>query len=701
MALRTSFQPVKYEKQTKPRDISQRTALFLAAAAGLLGLWIRAGIPLIAVPDAIFDDAFFVRTAHYLLAGQWLGPYDKMTLAKGMFYPLFIAGASLLAIPLKIAEHLAYLAASCIAAVVAWRASGRRWLAVVVFAGLALNPVMWHNWMDRVSRETLYSAESLALFALVVLVSFPELRRSQKNIRLGLICGSVWAAFWLTREESILLLPACAIVVGIGGVNFWLLSKRDKGKPDNGARQVSGLHSIVVPMSVSLAVFLLGVGTVAAINWHYYGVFRTNEYRSGEFVRAYGAFTRIQPTEFHRYVPAPADDRQKAYEVSPEAKRLATSLDGQHGHDWAALGCSIHPIPPPCDLQSGWFMWALRDAMAETGHYRSAPETEAYYAAVANEIDSACDSGRIRCSAQRNSFTPPFRWEYVGETVEAAKVIGKLVFDMGGGEVGAVPSPGTANGQADFADLTGERISPPVGGVTQNVSLGRVDGWVAARGDEPTLQVVARTNREVKNMIHTVPAPDVVAVYPDLKASRFALISDCPVMDCDLTIHSSTDSVSVPFYRLLTKGAPIATPNLILFMDVQAGAANTWVSDRRRAFQTRNAHRLGLIYAKSSRPLAVFATIGLLVAIVRFGVRRPSLPMLAIAVGSMVAVASRIFALSYIAATSFTTNFLHYCSPATPFLIVFVITGLYLGCSSLIGSNSVASSHTMNPPANT
>jgi len=688
MMLRTEYiTAVKQPTVVPVRDISHKTALWTATVASLISLWIRSGIPLIAVPDAYHDDAFFARTANYLLAGQWLGPYDKMTLAKGMFYPLFVAAASAASIPVKIAEQLAYLSAAGIVSFVASRASQRRWFGVLMFVGLAFNPVFWHHWLDRVSREGLYTALSFGLFGLIVLISFPELHRNHRSTVLGLSFGLAWAAFWLTREESIWLLPTCIIPIAVGVAYRVISWRKDSGSSPGGRYLIQQLRPVVTPLALGTVAFLFGVGSVAGINWHYYGVFRTNEFRSGGFVRAYGALARIEGGHFRRFVPIPLHARQKAYEVSGAARQLSGSLEVGQAHDWSNYGCAFHPIPPPCDQQA-WIIWALRDAAEQAGHYRSAAETDAFYSAIANDINSACEEGRIQCSAQRDTFTPPFHWEYVGETAQAAKPIAKLIFDMGNGEVGAVPSVGSAQGLAKFADLTDEYVSPPVGGVTADVPLGRVDGWVAARSDVPTLEVIANTKRENKNWIRTVAAPDVVAVHPDLKSVRFTLTSDCPVLDCDLAIHLSTGNVLVPFQKLLTRGAPIDTPNVILFMDVQTATEGQAVSERRRAFQMRIAHRIGTVYAKCTRTLTVLAAIGLLLAIVRFRVAQPSLPLVVLAIGSIAAVASRILLLSYIAATSFKSDFLHYCSPASPFLIVFVVSGLYLGCSSVLNKES-------------
>jgi hypothetical protein len=612
-----------------------------------------------------------------------------MTLAKGMFYPLFIVMAFALSIPLKIAEQLAYLGASSITAFMITRAAGRRWIGLLMFTGLAFNPVLWHHWLARVSRESLYTALSIGLFGLVILISFPELRRTRRNVAIGLSFGVVWAAFWLTREESIWLLPACLVPIALGIGKMFVGWRRRLEHSVERKKLPELLQPILLPLFLGSIVWLLGIGLVASVNWHFYGVFRTNEFRSGGFVRAYGALARIEGSHFRRFVSVPLDARQKAYEVSGAAKELSNSLDGDQVNGWAAYGCWIHPIPAPCDQQA-WFMWALRDAVEGRGHYRSAIESEAFYTRLANEINYACDSGKIRCLPLRETFAPPFRWEYVGETLQSAKRYTGMVLDMGKGEVGVLPSVGSPQGLATFADITDEYISPPVGGTVQDFPLGRVDGWVAARSDTPTLEVISYTKRQVKHSITLSPAPDVAIAHPDLKSVRFTLESDCPAMECDLSIRTSAGLVLVPF-RSLLRGAPIDTPNLVLFIDrATADETASLFSERRRTVQRRIGSLIGKAYARSSRGLSVMATIGMLISVLRFRRWKPSIPLLALAVGSLVAVVSRVMLLAYIDAVSYPPYYLHYCSPASPFLIVFVVSGLYLGYSSISGAKTMA-----------
>src|SRR5262245_33964745 len=97
-------------------------ALLVAAVS----LFLRAGFPVFAIYIAMYDDALFIRLATALRSGDWLGAYDHLTLAKGMFYPLFIAVMSFLHIPLKFAEHAGYLGAAAVLAFAISRAADSR-----------------------------------------------------------------------------------------------------------------------------------------------------------------------------------------------------------------------------------------------------------------------------------------------------------------------------------------------------------------------------------------------------------------------------------------------------------------------------------------------------------------------------------------------------------------------------------------------
>ena len=111
-------------------------ALFVTA----ISCWARLEVP-VPVGLSTYDDILFLRGATSIASGDWLGPFDQVTLAKGAAYPAFIAAMHVLGIPVKIGEQATYaLACATVAASLAV-VTRRVALATAAYVVLALNPV--------------------------------------------------------------------------------------------------------------------------------------------------------------------------------------------------------------------------------------------------------------------------------------------------------------------------------------------------------------------------------------------------------------------------------------------------------------------------------------------------------------------------------------------------------------------------------
>lgn len=358
----------------------------LYAALSAASLWLRSAVPAMALSGATHDDFLFVRQAYFLGAGAWLGPFDNLTLAKGMGYPAFVLAAFLSGLPLKLAEHVVYLAAAGMTAWMVVHMARSRLLGLLLFAVLAFNPLLWHEQLARVIREGLYGSLSLAVVALMagaVLGHRWGWRFLPRQLALFVAAGLVGGVYWLTREEGIWLAPAMAILLGaIGGCAF----TRWRGGERRAALRLTAITVAGVATAGLVAAGI--VGSVAAANRASYGVFASNEFHGSAFPAAYGALSRIHHDEWRRHVVFPKDAREKAYTVSAAARELRPSLDGEHGGFWREIGCAQTQTSPCPDILSGWFMWALRDAAAAAGHYASGRDADAFYRRLAGEINA-------------------------------------------------------------------------------------------------------------------------------------------------------------------------------------------------------------------------------------------------------------------------------------------------------------------------
>lgn len=421
----------------------------------LFSLWLRMPYPIMAIA-AGHDDLLFVRQAVTIGSGDWLGDYNNLTHAKGMAYSLFLLINHLAGLPLKFSEHLIYLLAALYFSATIGRIYKSRVALLATFAALAFLPPLWLAGVGgRVVRENLYVSLSLLLLALgarcwllpAVETAFgtpgEHLRRKWPQLlALGVIAG----LYWLTREEGVWLLPAMAVLAA-----FWLWQQR---------RALYAWPPTLTFVLVPLAAAGVVVGAVNALNYAHYGVFRNNDFRSSDFQAGYGALTRIRHQSWQRYVLFPADARQRAYEMSAAARELKPFFEGQVGEFWREIGCTQTETKPCPEVLSGWFMWALRDAVAQAGYYRDAESAQRFYQRLAAEIEAGCQAKPQYCRRERATMVPPWHKSYAWDTLSAARAVFQTLVTFGGWLPDTGKSVGEAKLLAIFQVVTNGPLSP-------------------------------------------------------------------------------------------------------------------------------------------------------------------------------------------------------------------------------------------------
>jgi hypothetical protein len=662
----------------------RRSATFVAAWIGLatFSLWLRMGFPVHAIGHSGLDDALFIRLAQSLQAGLWLGPYDNATLAKGMFYPLFIAIIAFLAISLRVAEHVLYLAVAALAAGFLQRRTRSPWLGLLVFAILALNPALWSFGLARVVRENLYISLSLALVVLTVIVAFPaieaprrELGRAghvAKRLALSLSLGLVATGYWLTREEGIWLLPSLGLVLLMALVHFaWRARLAATG--------TASFFTFAVPLVLAGIVCGAGVSSVAWLNKAHYGIFETSEFKSRAFRAGYGALSRLRHEDWRRLVVLPRDARLRAYAASPAARELEPFFEGAGGEGWRMVGCvqSWMPDAAECpEILGGWFMWALRDATTAAGYGGSATAARDFYLRLAAEIDGACRERRLECLPVRETLAPPFRQDYLAPATEAAGTLLRLVLTQREGPIGSRPSTGSEAALAGFSDAVGP-IFP------SDRIWRRLQGWVGAVAGPPRLILRdVEVGQTVTSSAATWNADYIRGTFPGMHGLGFALESDCLPGRCELFVTAGDTHVTLP-WDSARLGMILDTEAVRIFGDRMDTVDTSQMSARRRAVQLRIANGIANLYAFGFPVLAGLGVVGLALALLRHRRRPVPMVLLAFALAALGAVAARVILLAYLDATTIPSTNLLYVSPAIPFAMISAALGTWLGLCSL------------------
>jgi hypothetical protein len=415
----------------------------------LFKLWLVSAETIFAIGYANYDDALYLKLAASLVRGEWLGPYDKVTLAHGPMYPLFIAGAYRLGLPLFMAQQFLYVLA-CVLMVLALRPLMKNvGLRFGLFSVLLFNPVTYDCYIyARVLRQDIL--HSLVLMILASGVALYARHRDPKRRLLpwALVGGISLPAFWLTREEGIWILPCVGLFWTAACVAIW----RDRA-PD---RKMRFALLLLPPL-----LWAAGVGAVAAINLRYYGVFTTCELKQADFNAAYGALTRITPAQWRPSVPVSRETRERLYAVSPAFAELRSSLDGPSGENWAGISEMLTHLPrEQREIGGGWFMWAFREAVEAAGHCHSGAEAKAYYARLAYEVNDLCDRGVVRAGPRRTGFLPPLRQEYIHPFLSSARSAAWMLMSFDQMSTRTAGSIGNAEDLALYLRLTRGRLSP-------------------------------------------------------------------------------------------------------------------------------------------------------------------------------------------------------------------------------------------------
>jgi hypothetical protein len=404
-----------------------------------LYLWFVSAQPVVGYAHAGHDDELFLRLAEYIVNGQWLGPYSQFTLMKGCGYPLFIAGVFKLGLPLPLAEHSCYLL-GCWLLVRALRPLLRHdaW-ALAAFALLVWQPMSYY--LDRgggnLLRQNLYTPLTLLIFA--GLVALHTRREARFVVQLGwaALLGLSLGWLWLTREEGVWIIPSVVLLVAVTLYFVW--------------REKISWRRPAWPLAFAAVTAVLPVLIVCSLNARYYGWFGTVEFRAPQFIEAYGALSRVQASPPIDRVPLPRESRRAIYAVSPSFARMQSLLEGDLGVRWVGS-----------DLQfnGGMWMWALRDAVVDTIHPRNAAETLAFYQQLADEVNAACDAGRIPAGPRHDSFLAPLTPYYLaGLRRDFPSYFGHFVLFEG---FNARPrrSSGTALELRLFRDITHSPLAP-------------------------------------------------------------------------------------------------------------------------------------------------------------------------------------------------------------------------------------------------
>ena len=400
-----------------------------------------------AISNAHHDDGLFMRLAGHLARGEWLGPYDQMTLAKGPAYPMFIAMNFWAGLPLGLSQQILYLVACLLVVAALAPVLKPGWARLGVLLLLFYNPLTYEGeQMTRILRQHLTVPLALIVIAgLIALVLKRKDFRWEVNGPWAVLTGSALGVFFLTREEGIWIMPAVAMVAVAMLVEAVLRGK------------AATVRAALVWVAVGLTAWI-PITWVSLQNQKHYGWYGTVDFKADEFAAAMGALMRVEEGPNLPYVRVSAEARRAIYGVSPAFAELEPHLES----GWIADKWMESTRFPREEGQylTGWFGWALRDAIAEAGYASNPQMFLAFCERVATEINEACEQGLVAAGRARSGFMPRWHEDYAEAMKTEWRAYGQEVIRLTRFETIVPESTGSDDEIRPFVDLSYDNLSP-------------------------------------------------------------------------------------------------------------------------------------------------------------------------------------------------------------------------------------------------
>jgi hypothetical protein len=329
------------------------------------------------------------------------------------------------------------------------------------------------------------------------------------------MCG--WA--WITRPDSVWIL-AGLFTLAAGA----LLVHRKNAR---------ALGTLASDLGLAVLAAVVAIAAVMGTNLAAYGTFAVYDRGSPEFAGALAALERVEGAKDNPFIPVPADARARIAQASPSFAPLKRALDsGALRQRWSATGCKTESRA--CgDYAGHWFARALRDAAAASGAYASPERAAQTYAAIADEIHTACSERKLACNRRIAKTLPkpdsPTARTYLAPSIET---VGKKVAFIDPPPAAGMPLTRRDTAPDAFARdwsfLNRPFVSTPGRRGTQTKALGWYYDPASVRW--PGFAVTARDGSPVSYKIERQPSPDLQRHFKDERPdfNRFAISYRCP-----------------------------------------------------------------------------------------------------------------------------------------------------------------------------
>ena len=472
-------------------SFSKNITVYIFTILVILRLALSNSLPAYLLPGMPHDDGWMFDKAQHILKGEWLGPYDCLTLIKGVFSPLLLAICASIGVGFNFFNSAMYCLA-CIIFVLAVRPIIKSsFLQVTCLAFLLFNPISFaFETGQRVYRCGIGQWQIILIFSGIIAILFRRNDKSKKLLIWALVSGLALGSFILTREDGMWIFP---IVL----CSIFMISVMTIRENKNWLNQISVILLILV-------IPLLFRGAVALTNYKVYGEPIINDRSGGFYTKVAADLNLIKPindeetlyrsNEYkHFYYTIYVSTMELAFAASPTLNSAAEQIR-ESMHDWINISQSCFGFDNKKNgqMSTDHILFALRDGVMKAGHYNSLTESEAFFSKVHNELQESFKNGAL--TKRGWLISPLISPLQDGDLVMALSLIPSALINVAkfnGICSAAIPSVGSSSALKEFGLFAGANYLPP----TTRVFC---SGWAFAKNNSISLQANLYENQQLK-----------------------------------------------------------------------------------------------------------------------------------------------------------------------------------------------------------
>ncbi|GHU87089.1 hypothetical protein FACS189476_01840 [Spirochaetia bacterium] len=447
---------------------------------------VACGLPVFAWGAAGHDDQLLASWAGSILKLQWLGEYHNRTLIKGITFSLFLVFNYIFSVPFLTAQTLFYWS-GCVFFALVFRKKYSVLSSGILFTVLFFLPITTAtNTFLRIYRCNI--SPTLAIFLFAFFIGLYLFRNDTKRNYLFWPLGSgiTLALIYNLREDAIWVMPFVIAVIIITALSMFMENKKQFTQP-----VIKRMILIISPIFILISANT----TISAINYINYRVFVRNDLTGGNFAKMLSDIHLIKPEEDIFHTSVPKSTVNKLYKESPAFAELKPTFDIHFGGGWDGADGALDG-----EITDGWFMWALRDAIAGTGYFDNAPKMQDFCKRVSREIELAFDEGRLekRSSGKfifGNSFSEsPWKHEYAYQLLPVIKRALLLVAGNKQCEIQILQADGPDKQIRMMEVITNSLVTYPE---TQE----HITGWIISYNDKTKVEaMIFKNNSEIARL---------------------------------------------------------------------------------------------------------------------------------------------------------------------------------------------------------